>query len=208
MKNIQILTLLVITFNLLGTAFANVNKPVPTQEKPIFGGVPPKPPSSIVDEKDGVEFVDYKKKSSELEQSNKKLTEQKNSLEGKNTELTNANEQLLNKQKELEQKLESVTTERNSLFKSVQDSNNKIASLQSSHDNLQQLVDSVANQAENTGSIFNGWVYCTELGWVFVSPSTLPYFYVSNGGWVYYERGSSPRKFYFFETSSWKLLEN
>ena len=54
MKNIQILTLLVITFNLLGTAFANVNKPVPTQEKPIFGGVPPKPPSSIVDEKDGV----------------------------------------------------------------------------------------------------------------------------------------------------------
>jgi len=41
-------------------------------------------------------------------------------------------------------------------------------------------------------------------GWAFLSPETMPYVFLQKDGWVYYERGSSPRRVYYFNTETWK----
>lgn len=72
---------------------------------------------------------------------------------------------------------------------------------------------------------YSPWIYHSTLGWLYpygtsansiwfydpqmkafwwTSATAYPYVYRSDGVWLFYEIGSSPRKFYNFKTSSWE----
>ena len=85
---------------------------------------------------------------------------------------------------------------------------NQISNLKTQNQTLTFALND-ANSQEDTsaGTIFNGWVYTTDFGWAFLSPETMPYVFLQKDGWVYYERGSSPRRVYYFDTETWKEYE-
>jgi hypothetical protein len=58
------------------------------------------------------------------------------------------------------------------------------------------------------GSIIKGWAFSPELKWIYLSPSTMPYVYSQDEGWMMYEYGTNPRRVYYFKTKEWKILQN
>ena len=186
----------------------NLGKEVPTQTKPTITGAPPKPPASLTDELGKNKLVDYKKLSEELELKNKNLTTTNTTLLSANQELTDQNTKLTSETSTTSKQLISVTTERNRLTSELQNANNRVSVLSNSNSELTDVVNSLSSQVDNVGSVFNGWVYSPDFGWAFMSPNSMPYFYISEVGWVYYELGSSPRRFYFFEEERWEVMED
>lgn len=186
----------------------NLGKEAPTQAKPIVTGAPPKPPASLTDELGKNKLIDYKKLSEELELKNKNLTTTNATLVSTNQELSEQNTKLASEKSKTTEQLSVVTTERNNLASELQNANNRVSTLSNSNNELTVMVNSLSSQVDNVGSIFNGWVYYPEFGWAFMSPNTMPYFYISELGWVYYELGSSPRRFYFFEDERWEIMED
>lgn len=187
---------------------SNLGKAIPTQSKPTITGAPPKPPTSLNEELDNNKLIDYKKLSEELAVENSSLTQINKTLVSNNQDLLVENTKLKSEVSTKNNKLTSVTDERNLLFSKLQDANNQVSSLSESNNELTVMVDSLSSQTPNVGSVFNGWVYDPKLGWVFISPTSMPYFYISDVGWVYYELGSSPRRFYFFDEDRWQTIED
>lgn len=62
--------------------------------------------------------------------------------------------------------------------------------------------------SDGPGSIIKGWVFSPELKWIYLSPSTMPYVYSQDEGWMMYEYGTNPRRVYYFKTKEWKILKN
>lgn len=203
-----------LTFVLTSTLVAlelpssNLGKSTPTQNKPSITGSPPKPPASLDEELDNNKLIDYKKLSEQLAVENSTLTQTNKTLVSSNQELSSENTKLKSDSSTTNTKLVSVTEERNRLFSKLQDVNNRVSALSESNIELTAMVDSLSSKADNVGSIFNGWVYDSELGWIFISPNSMPYFYISDVGWVYYELGSSPRRFYFFDEDRWQVMKD
>ena len=194
---------------------ADIGKSIPTQAKPTLNGIPPKPPAELIDELEDSKLVDYKKLSESLTVENAQLKSQinlKTNEVGKlNTKVSNLKiekNSLTTEISEINSKLEKITNERNNLFSELQSKNNTISSLNKTNNELQIANEALSSTATNVGSIFNGWVYDPNLGWIYVSPSTMPYFYVTDVGWVYYEQGSTPRKFYYFNSSEWQIMDD
>ena len=187
---------------------SDLGKEIPTQAKPTVTGAPPKPPTGLTKELDNNKLIDYRKLSEELAVENATLTQTNKNLVSNNEELSSENTKLKSEVSAQINELTSVTEERNRLFSKLQDANNHVSSLSESNTELTVMVESLSSKADKVGSIFNGWVYDPDLGWIFVSPTSMPYFYISDVGWVYYEVGSSPRRFYFFEEDRWQDMKN
>jgi hypothetical protein len=203
-----------LTFVLTSTLVAlelpssNLGKSIPTQNKPTITGSPPKPSTSLTDELDNNKLIDYKKLSEELQAENATLNQTNKNLVSSNQELLSENSKLKSEISTSSNTLVSVKEERSRLFSKLQDVTNRASALSESNIELTAMVDSLSSKSDNIGSIFNGWVYDPELGWIFISPTSMPYFYISDVGWVYYELGSSPRRFYFFDEDRWQVMED
>lgn len=201
-----------ITFNsLVGNVPTEVvEKEKPTQAKPSLpNGIPPRKPSEEITSKlDTTSFVDFQSKIVELEE---KVAELQQSLSTSDTLVTNLKSKISDLETDadsLKSKNESLAEEKNRYYSELQSKNNEISALKMTNKTLSIELDevSVASNAP-IGSIFDGWVYTTDFGWSFVSPDTMPYMYLNDGGWVYYERGSSPRRVFYFDTETWKEFE-
>ena len=201
-----------ITFNslLANVPSENVEKEKPTQAKPSLpNGIPPRKPSIEVTSKlDESSLVDFPAKIQELESSLKdmqtKLTKSELTISELNNKITN----LESDNQLLETKNESITEERNRYYSQLQSKNNEISSLKTQNQTLVLEMNELSvSNAIPSGSIFNGWVYTTDFGWAFLSPETMPYVFLQKDGWVYYERGSNPRRVYYFDTETWKEYE-
>tara|TARA_B110000444_G_C18813010_1_gene583640 strand:+ start:535 stop:1167 length:633 start_codon:yes stop_codon:yes gene_type:complete len=187
---------------------SNLGKSIPTQSKPTITGSPPTPPTSLTDELDNNKLIDYKKLSEELQAENSTLNQTNKNLVSSNQELSSENSKLKSEISTTSNTLVSVKEERSRLFSKLQDVTNRASALSESNIELTAMVDSLSSKSDNIGSIFNGWVYDPELGWIFISPTSMPYFYISDVGWVYYELGSSPRRFYFFDEDRWQVMKD
>ena len=74
---------------------------------------------------------------------------------------------------------------------------------------LREEIDDLKSKIDaGPGSIIKGWVFSPELKWIYLSPSTMPYAYSQDEGWMMYEYGTNPRRVYFYKTKEWKLLDN
>ena len=76
---------------------------------------------------------------------------------------------------------------------------------------LRQERDDFRRTVEYPGSMFNGWVFSEEFGWVFTSPTVAPYaFLAENNEWVCYEQGTGlvdGRLIFKFRTNEWVDLD-
>ena len=76
---------------------------------------------------------------------------------------------------------------------------------------LRQERDDFRRVVEYPGSMFKGWVFSEEFGWVFTSPTTAPYaFLAENNEWVCYELGTGivdGRLIFKFRTNEWVDLD-
>jgi hypothetical protein len=70
---------------------------------------------------------------------------------------------------------------------------------------INELKDKIS---DGPGSIIKGWAFSPELKWIYLSPSTMPYVYSQDEGWMMYEYGTNPRRVYYFKTKEWKILKN
>lgn len=73
---------------------------------------------------------------------------------------------------------------------------------------LKEEIQSLRSQLNTgPGSIFRGWVFSPQQQWVYVSPTTVPYAYSEEKGWMLYQYGTDPRRVYYFNTETWVLLD-
>jgi len=86
--------------------------------------------------------------------------------------------------------------------------------IRSNNDTMQRLRqerDDYRRTVEYPGSMFNGWVFSEEFGWVFTSPTVAPYaFLAENNEWVCYEQGTGiidGRLIFKFRTNEWVDLD-
>lgn len=188
----------------------DIDKEKPTQAKPnLPNGVPPRKPSSdITSSLDESSLVDFPAKIKQLETSVADLTTSNTSKQDKITSLASKVSELEASIVSLKSSNQSITEERNRYFSELQSKSNQISNLTTQNQTLTfALNDANSQQDIPTGSIFNGWVYTTDFGWSFISPDTMPYMYLQTGGWVYYEKGSNPRRVYYFDTEEWVEYE-
>jgi len=182
----------------------------PIQILPIDDSPPP-PGGKVEDELAKNPFIDYKseyeKSAVEISSLKEQVTELSNKLVQSEKDKTDSIADLNKKVKELESSLKNAKEESSRYFSSLQTSNNNNASLQATISDLELVVADLTHKVENPGLPFDGWVYSPELGWCFVSPLSMPYIYVNERGWAFYEAGTSPRKFFFYDKEQWELHE-
>ena len=182
----------------------------PIQILPIDDSPPP-PGGKVEDELAKNPFIDYKseyeKSVVEISSLKEQVTELSNRLVQSEKDKTDSIADLNKRIKELESSLKNAKEESSRYFSSLQTSNNNNASLQATISELESVVAELTQKVANPGLPFDGWVYSPELGWCFVSPSSMPYIYVNERGWAFYEAGSSPRKFFFYDKEQWELHE-
>jgi uncharacterized phage infection (PIP) family protein YhgE len=208
MKIKYILALLLTSVAFLNAQNVGVERPAPTEEKPTLNGLPPLPPTTALDDLNNNEFVDYKKHAEnlqhKLDQANTLLANLQNNVNDLNASLATA----IKNNGELQTKLSNITEERNSFYTSAQNSNNELASVRESYNSLNELYTSLLNTNTSANNcMFAGWMYSPDLGWVYVSPQTAPYFYSNEHGWIYHEPGSSPIRYYYFDAKEWVVTE-
>lgn len=219
------------TFLILGNSLVSGELPtsdsapkfIPGTNKPIVVGIPVRqngnvtiienetkpnnPPSNAVDELTNNPFVDYKTEYEKLLLLNKQLDSNLTSLK---QSLITSNDTGLSLQAKLDSvttELETITDERNKFFKALNDANNQTSQLRTENSNLLLQVNQLTELSQHLGTPFDGWIYSPDLGWCFVSPSTMPYFYMNDRGWVFYETGSNPRRMYFYDSETWEQHE-
>ena len=132
-------------------------------------------------------------------------------------------------QPDLMKELEEIRAERTQLREQRQALLDEVKNLQADKEDLKDDLDTASKEIQNLleersqnkntirdlrdvidkgpGSLFRGWVYSPELGWVYVSPTITPYAFSQNGGWMMYQYGTDPRRVYYFNTKSWELLD-
>lgn len=213
MKIAILISLSLLTINHIVVAeipTGDVDKEKPTQAKPnLPNGVPPRKPSvdvtSVLDESS---LVDFPAKIKQLETSIADLTTSNTTKQNKITSLTSKLSELEASIVLLKSSNKSITDERNRYFSELQSKSNQISNLTTQNQTLTFALNDANSQADTpVGNIFNGWVYTEDFGWSFISPDTMPYMYLQKGGWVYYEKGSNPRRVYYFDTEEWVEYE-
>jgi hypothetical protein len=233
MKKLNILSLVligIINSTLVGVELPDANsalKPPPTDSKPVVIGVPTRiggditilpiddkpalPGDSLQDELDSNPFTDYKSEYENLLNENKalatKLSDVTSQLTKLETESANSISTLQKKITKLESDLKASQDEVRRNFESLMSANNAKASLSNDNALLVQTIAELTQQVSNPGLPFNGWIYSPDMGWCFVSPTTMPYIYVNDRGWAYYKAGTSPREFFFYDKEQWELHE-
>jgi hypothetical protein len=66
---------------------------------------------------------------------------------------------------------------------------------------IEQFID-FADSA-TTSPYTNGWFYSRNLGWMWTDKTVFPYFFRSEGGWIYFKKGFNQPRFYNYETKKW-----
>lgn len=172
---------------------------------------PTTPPTNVLSELSDNPFIDYKAEYEKLVGKNKELTTE---IEGMTIQLTkletehkNSISALQKKINKLESDLTASQDEVRRNFQSLLSANNTKASLSNDIEQLTHTIAELTQQVSNPGLPFDGWIYSPEMGWCFVSPTAMPYIYVNDRGWAYYEAGSTPRKFFFYDKEQWELHE-
>lgn len=110
-------------------------------------------------------------------------------------------QELLARVKQLQSEKADIKEDFNVATKQIQEFIAERSELRSSVKELRDTIN------KGPGSLFNGWVYSQELGWVYVSPTIVPYSYSQKNGWMMYQYGSNPRRVFYFETESWERLD-
>lgn len=210
---------LLLTLNLVGQN-GSIDKPVPTEEKPILTEKPslpntplpdmPKPPSDEVKDAMDEPLVDYKLQLENQIVENDSLKKQISSLEAKIESMNNEVNLIAGMRKEetrllsvisnLEDKLASVKTEKNAYFSKLTESNNQTIALQNKVNQLESTISSISNTST---LVFDGWSYIPKVGWVFLSDETFPYFYVNKRGWAFFEVQNEEKLLFFFDDQKW-----
>lgn len=199
----------------------------PTTSKPSVVGAPTRtnetiivldnnsspiiPPTNILNELSDNPFIDYKAEYEKLVGENKELTtelgDMSDQLTKLETESKNSISTLQKKINKLESGLVASQAECSRNFESLMSANNAKVSLSNDNAHLVQIIAELTEQVENPGLPFNGWIYSPDMGWCFVSPTTMPYIYVNDRGWTYYKTGTFPREFFFYDKEQWELYE-
>ena len=231
MRTINIFIALLFMYNtLIATNIPSSNstpKFTPTTSKPSVVGTPTRtngtiithdnnsspstPPTNVLSELSDNPFIDYKSEYEKLVGENQKQTTE---LEGVSDQLTKLETEHKNSISTLQKKLTKLESdlvlsqdEVRRSFQSLMSANNANASLSNDNAQLTQTIAELTQQVSNPGLPFNGWIYSPEMGWCFVSPTSVPYIYVNDRGWAYYKAGTSPREFFFYDKEQWELHE-
>jgi hypothetical protein len=217
--------ILLVTLNSLFSQVPTSNdvpKFIPTENKPVKGNPvrqsrlvtiienvnkPTTPSDNIVSELTDNPFIDYKVEYERLLELNERLDNNISEMKQSLDIAVQNNTSLQTKLKNLETEFLSITEERNRLFQALNDANNNSSQLRVENTNLLMEINQLSEVAQSLGTPFDGWIYSPDLGWCFVSPSTMPYFYTNDRGWVFYETGSNPRRMYFYESETWEQHE-
>ena len=128
----------------------------------------------------------------------REIVELTNNLAESDTQIQNLLDQINDLTKdnsELNANLVSASKELQNLLNETDRLNDELT-------HLEKLIE------HGPGSIFKGWVYTTELNWVYVSPRITPYAFSQKDGWMKYEYGTDPRRVFYFDTDTWKFLDN
>jgi hypothetical protein len=110
-------------------------------------------------------------------------------------------QELLARVKQLQSEKADIKEDFDVATKQIQEFIAERSELRSSVKELRDTIN------KGPGSLFKGWVYSQELGWVYVSPTIVPYSYSQKNGWMMYQYGSNPRRVFYFETESWERLD-
>ena len=105
-------------------------------------------------------------------------------------------------EKELKAKVEELQEDLSTASKQLETYSNERKELKEEISKLKSKINA------GPGSIIKGWVFSPELKWIYLSPSTMPYAYSQDDGWMMYEYGTNPRRVYYFKTKEWKILKN
>ena len=223
MKTTSFLFTLLLTFDLVGQT-GTINKPAPTEEKPILTEKPnlpntpipdkPNPPSEEVKEALDEPLVDYKLQLENQVAENDSLKKRISSLEAKIDLMDSEIELVAGMKKEetrllsvisdLEGKLATVKTEKNNYFSKLTESNNQTIALQNKINELESTIAGISNSAT---LVFDGWSYIPDVGWIFLSDETFPYFYVSKRGWAFFTIEQNEKLIFLFDEQKWMTLK-
>ena len=105
-------------------------------------------------------------------------------------------------EKELKAKVKELQEDLSTASKQLETYSNERKELKEEISKLKSKINA------GPGSIIKGWVFSPELKWIYLSPSTMPYAYSQDDGWMMYEYGTNPRRVYYFKTKEWKILKN
>ena len=103
---------------------------------------------------------------------------------------------------DLEEELDELKEDLSFASKQIEDYIEERKQLREEIDDLKGRIDA------GPGSIIKGWVFSPELKWIYLSPSTMPYAYSQDEGWMMYEYGTNPRRIYYFKTEQWIILKD
>lgn len=198
-----------------------VNKPKPTEEKPTLTVKPtlpdrvlperPKPPSDDVKDSIDEPLVDYKSELDNVTQENNQLKQKVNNLEKELQIANDKSQNLKNIQLEYEKvkttlvevnaKLELANADKTTYYRGFNNVSNDNVVLK---DKIIQLESTIVELRESSsGLVFSGWSYIPDLGWIFASNDTMPYFYVDKKGWAFAQVEGGEKLFYFFDKEEW-----
>ncbi len=111
--------------------------------------------------------------------------------------------------KELEDEVKKLQEDKSDLLDDLETATGEIKSLLEERGDLRKTISELEGVLDRgPGSLFRGWVYSTELKWVYISPTIVPYAFSQNDGWMFYEYGTNPRRVYYYRTKKWELLDN
>jgi hypothetical protein len=141
---------------------------------------------------------------------------------GVENEVENAESPVNQQLEALKDQLETVTKQRNEILEDLNDTkedleeleddfraaNNTIQSLLTQRSLMAKDIDEMEDILnKGPGSLFKGWVWSPDLGWVYISPTIVPYAFSQTEGWMFYDTGSNPRRVYYYTTKKWKVLD-
>lgn len=223
MKITTSLFTLLLTLNLVGQT-GTIDKPAPTEKKPILTEKPnlpntpipdkPNPPSDEIKDAIDEPLVDYKLQLENQIVKNDSLRKQISSLEAKIDLMNGEVELVAGMRKEetrllsvisdLEGKLASAKNENNNYFSKLTESNNQTIALQNK---INELESTIAGISKSATLVFDGWSYIPDVGWIFLSDETFPYFYVSKRGWAFFTIEQNEKLIYLFDEEKWLTLK-
>lgn len=198
-----------------------VDKPAPTEEKPTLTEKPtlpnspipdkPKPPSDTIKDAIDEPLVDFKLELDKVVLENNQLKQKVSNLESELKVTSNQSVVIQNMKLEQDRlktqlgevttKLESANEEKGRYFIGFNNASNDNSILK---DKIIQLESAIVElKGQSSGLVFSGWSYIPDLGWIFASNDTMPYFYVDGRGWAFAKVEGDEKLFFFFDKQEW-----